>query len=252
MTAILTPEQVALRNHGSLCSCGCSEKDWTLSDSHEALRADRDSWQATAEELDNKNVNKSLTQRHAMREAALRVKLAEARADLLALGEAMQKIAKPSGTYNRDHREAVQTALALDPARSYASLARALGVSRERIRQLAVENGAGYRHPRLLAKPCPICGTVFKPKYHKVKCCSRRCGDVLSGANRRRTVTLRCDECGKEFPRRPSEVTAARKKGYRHTWCGRPCQLRAMGRIHSLRARGARPDTLDAGAGDGL
>jgi len=67
-------------------------------DSHEALReqlaeaqADRDSWQATAEVLADKNVNKSLLQRHEMREAALKEQLADARNAVRALVEAVSQ-----------------------------------------------------------------------------------------------------------------------------------------------------------------
>ena len=104
MADILTPKQVArCKSHiyrstpftvGQLC------------DSHEELRQrlatlrelrelerkqltevtiQRDSWQATAEELADKNVNKSLRQRHEMREAKLKNQLAEAQADVQAL-----------------------------------------------------------------------------------------------------------------------------------------------------------------------
>ena len=83
---ILTPEQVQVIRSSQYL--GENNELLTpvalLCDSHEALRTDRDSWQATAEELGDKNVNKALTARHEMREASLKRQLGEARAALLA------------------------------------------------------------------------------------------------------------------------------------------------------------------------
>ena len=107
MAEILTPEQVVAIRLNQPLDDGLEELVTPieqLCNSHEALRADRDSWQATVEELADKNVNKSLTQRHEMREAALQKKLAEARADIRALGEAMQRITN----YNRDYDRHVE------------------------------------------------------------------------------------------------------------------------------------------------
>ena len=80
MNEILEPKQIAyiqsMRKESHLYP-------WDeLLTSHEALRVERDSWQATAEELGDKNVNKALTQRHEMREAALQKQLAEVQKDL--------------------------------------------------------------------------------------------------------------------------------------------------------------------------
>ena len=84
MSEILTPEQVQVAR--SSPEMGDNGKLITLvfllCDSHEALRTDRDSWQATAEELGDKNVNKALTARHEMREALLKKQVDELKAAL--------------------------------------------------------------------------------------------------------------------------------------------------------------------------
>lgn len=77
---VLTPEQVAATRSSQWLGEGKEElltPVAILCDSHEDLRADRDSWQATAEELEDRNVNKALLARHEMREARLREELAE-------------------------------------------------------------------------------------------------------------------------------------------------------------------------------
>ena len=66
--------------------------DCLTPDQYEALRTDRDSWKATAEELDDKNVNKAFRQRHEMREAGLQKQLSEAQADVLALAKAARTL----------------------------------------------------------------------------------------------------------------------------------------------------------------
>ena len=84
MNEILTPEQVQvirsspyLGKNGELITLV-----FLLCDSYETLRADRDSWQATAEELDDKNVNKVFTTRHEMRESSLKKQVTELKAAL--------------------------------------------------------------------------------------------------------------------------------------------------------------------------
>ena len=84
MSKILTPEQVQVIRSSQYL--GENNELLTpvalLCDSHEALRTDRDSWQATAEELGDKNVNKALTARHEMREALLKKQVDELKAAL--------------------------------------------------------------------------------------------------------------------------------------------------------------------------
>ena len=84
MSKILTPEQVValvsypMALHPSPPQIQQMRTNIRkLRDSHEALRTDRDSWQATAEELDAKNVNKALAARHEMREASLKKQITE-------------------------------------------------------------------------------------------------------------------------------------------------------------------------------
>lgn len=138
MTDILTPAQIA--EIKDKWSHSANTPTWGgLLASHEALRVERDSWQATAEELGDKNVNKALTQRHEMREATLRAQLAEtesgfqnmraeremeqawrqevqvelagANSDLLTLAEVLQAIAKPDGVYSRDREQYLKNVL---------------------------------------------------------------------------------------------------------------------------------------------
>lgn len=91
MTDILTPEQIACIKEqwpGMTATCPWDE----LLASHEALRTESDSWQATAEELGDKNVNKTLADRHKMREKALRKQLAEAKKELTVALVALRRL----------------------------------------------------------------------------------------------------------------------------------------------------------------
>jgi len=96
MVDILTPDRIAIFRGWvdmSLMVDACTLRGALAEalDSHEVLEADRDSWQATVEEAMDKNVNKSLTQRHEMREASLKEQLAKAHADVLALANELRE-----------------------------------------------------------------------------------------------------------------------------------------------------------------
>ena len=84
MSEILTPEQVQIVRSSQLLGKNGEliTLVFLLCDSHEALRTDRDSWQATAEELDDKNVNKALTAHHEIRESSLKKQITELKAVL--------------------------------------------------------------------------------------------------------------------------------------------------------------------------
>lgn len=83
MTNILTPEQVeAIEVEWQHGRCTFQQAFDMMQNSHKALQKLCGSWQATAEEATDINVNKALTARHEMREAALKDQLAKALADL--------------------------------------------------------------------------------------------------------------------------------------------------------------------------
>lgn len=48
-------------------------------------------------------------------------------------------------------------------------------------------------------RPCPVCGTTFKPKYPKQQTCSRACMGVLKSADSESRRTKACGHCGGTF-----------------------------------------------------
>lgn len=78
------------------------------------------------------------------------------------------------------------------PDDSYADIARVLGISRERVRQIAKRGGFPERKLPLASKSCLVCRKIFQPKSGKVKTCSRVCGNRLRGD------TLRARSGGRE------------------------------------------------------
>ena len=113
---------------------------------------------------------------------------------------------------------------------SMATVGRRVGLTRERIRQILVERGVTYRHPRRcrVSLRCEQCGRSFevsrsaaaKARFCSAKCMGlafRTCPHVAGGAARwcrlcwvlrmrewiaRQVAAGRCAACGKRPPRR--------------------------------------------------
>src|SRR4030042_3757275 len=102
-----------------------------------------------------------------------------------------------------------------NPALSYSILANEFGVSRERIRQIARQNG--YPRRRGIAKPkmCPFCGKTY---YTRRQYCSRTC--VYKAREKR--IAVNCHQCGKTIERTPGNM---RSKSGRY-FCNRACFVR--------------------------
>lgn len=111
-----------------------------------------------------------------------------------------------------DTRTKVLKILKGNPALSYSILASEFGVSRERIRQIARQNG--YPPRRGVRKPnkCPLCGKIY---YTKNQFCSRTC--VYKSREKR--IAVICHRCGKTVERTPGNL---RSKNGRY-FCNRTC-----------------------------
>lgn len=64
--------------------------------------------------------------------------------------------------------------------------------------------GASVSSPERQRRPCPVCGTIFKPKLARQKTCSRECGAALQ-----RRPLLTCPVCGKEYDSRHRSRTCS-------------------------------------------
>lgn len=74
-----------------------------------------------------------------------------------------------------------------------------------------------------MMKACQVCGNEFKPRTKTQKTCSIAC----RGAALRVVKTFTCDQCGKEFQRRPFE-----RRLYKHTYCSAACfQASTVGHV---------------------
>ena len=109
-----------------------------------------------------------------------------------------------------------------DPTISASDMARAVGVSREWVRQTLVTLGLSTRKPPLPVRLCPVCQTVIPRKINKF--CSTEC----MSASRR--VTLTCLNCKQEFQRRRRLHLRNLEKGYKYIWCSRQCQGQWLGK----------------------
>ena len=99
-------------------------------------------------------------------------------------------------------------------------LSRQLGVSRETVRRLI--NKLGLRDlvkQRQWAAFCVDCGK----RISKVGGLCRDCWLKKYGAKK---VTLLCDNCGRTFERKESEVKKPEARGSKHHFCNRACYAR--------------------------
>jgi hypothetical protein len=90
--------------------------------------------------------------------------------------------------------------LAGNPTLPYSTIGGVVGVTRERVRQIAQKNGYPTRVGTAKSKPekiCQICGKAF---YTKNLYCSADCGYKA----RRKRIILICHQCGSTIERPPS------------------------------------------------
>jgi len=114
--------------------------------------------------------------------------------------------------------------LAEDPAIPYSNIGDEVGVSRERVRQIATQYGYPPRMGRgKPGKTCPVCGKVFYKNNNTY--CSTDCGYK----SRRKKIVVNCHQCGKPIERTPGTMRS--KSGY--YFCDRVCFGRWTGKNHS-------------------
>lgn len=121
-----------------------------------------------------------------------------------------------------------------DPTLPYSIIANVVGVTRERVRQIARRNGYPPRSGILKPKICSVCGEIY---YTKKQYCSRIC--VYKARQNR--IVVDCHRCGKTIERTPGNM---RSKSGRY-YCNRTCYGRWTGKYHS-----AAPETSKHIIGD--
>ena len=129
----------------------------------------------------------------------------------------------------------------LQQGHSLKSVGETVGVSRQRVQQIASKaEGMGEttgrrRHNPPAPRPCAQCGTLFRPHGEKAAYCSRQCAGrargerALSDETVRRAFDLRC--AGKSFweiadilsilPDRPRQARQTRARHYVLAWTRR-------------------------------
>lgn len=134
-------------------------------------------------------------------------------------------------------RSKVLALVHLDQYATQTQIARAVGVSRERVRQILKTEGIAFG--RYWGRPKPTCPSCGKPMSYTSKSC-RKCWEAS------RRVILVCEMCGKSFSRKNSDINRAKKHGYKHIWCSKHCQGIWAGKNHGWGSRdmaGSRPDS---------
>ena len=126
-------------------------------------------------------------------------------------------------------RDSANRMLEVNPSLTYAEIGRLLGVSRERIRQVA---GKRRRYSRV----CKVCGQHIQIRREGVTQTAYRlryCAECWTTAKQRRSRTNRidfaCEVCGKAFWRTEGIVKRMKKRGHKIRWCSRQCQGKWLG-----------------------
>jgi hypothetical protein len=126
-------------------------------------------------------------------------------------------------------RDSAQRILHVNPSLSYAEVGRLLGVSRERIRQVAGQ----ARRP---ARYCSACGRRVRLLHDGVTQTAYAqgfCSDCWTAEKaRRREEHLRtfvCEWCGSVFSRSIGSVRRQEDRGRRIRWCSKRCQGKWLG-----------------------
>jgi hypothetical protein len=121
-------------------------------------------------------------------------------------------------------RESALRMLEINPDLSYAEIGRILGVSRERIRQIA---GVRRRHKR----SCESCGKRIKPgRSGSTKNAYFRgyCPECWALEKERRRLehyrSFICEYCGTRFVRKAGTVRRQLQRGQQIRWCSKQCQ----------------------------
>ncbi len=103
-----------------------------------------------------------------------------------------------------------------NPTMSAAEIARQLGISRERVRQILKKNEL-TTDVRIFQEPnhCVYCKIVIK---NNKKYCSKECRHLNY------LITYTCDYCGAQKTVKKSQYTASRRKSI-HQFCSHTCNL---------------------------
>ena len=116
-----------------------------------------------------------------------------------------------------------------DPRITQAEMARRIGVSKERVRQILRKKGMAAV-PDPLTATCQHCGKKIHPNR---SFCNQECRSTHSH------TALICSECGRSYTIRRNVLNSRKKRGTRHNFCSRRC-MGLHSRKHPNRAQTAR------------
>ena len=127
-------------------------------------------------------------------------------------------------------RSKVLEILGENPTLPYSIIGSEVGVTRERVRQIAQQNGYPPRTGILKQKMCPSCR---KPFYTRNLYCSPICGYKA----RQKRMVINCHQCGKPIERTPGNMRSKSGKYF----CNRVCFGKWTGKNHSTAIKDRKP-----------
>lgn len=117
-----------------------------------------------------------------------------------------------------------------NPSIPYSIIGDRVGVTRERVRQIAQRNGYPPRTGVLKLKTCPVCGKTFSTR-------NLYCSPVCGYKARRKRVAVNCHQCGKRIERTPGNMRSKSGKYF----CNRVCFGKWTGENHSTKTKNRKP-----------
>jgi hypothetical protein len=112
-----------------------------------------------------------------------------------------------------------------NPCATLEEIGSKVGVSKERVRQILNSENLPTKHWIQRYYICNRCGLIFFAGHGQSRLfCTPRCRILYYQA------ILSCDECGKLFTLRYSQVRERVMRGCQHFYCSRSCKGRAIGK----------------------
>jgi len=115
--------------------------------------------------------------------------------------------------------------LAENPTLPYSTIGEAVGVTRERVRQIAQRNG----YPPRISIPKKICHVCGKTYYTR----NLYCSSICRYKTKQKRIVMNCHQCGKSIERTPGNM---RSKSGRY-FCDRVCYTKWTGANHSKKTK---------------
>lgn len=126
-------------------------------------------------------------------------------------------------------RDSTHRILQVNPSLTYAEIARLLGVSRERIRQVSGQRRRKPRFCKVCREPIRLHRNGITQTAYNLRYCAECWIEAKGNRKKSHLIAFTCETCGETFFRKAGEVKRQQRNGYRVRWCSRQCHGKWLG-----------------------